>query len=43
MLSLNQQRKEIEKSIQGILKRIKKKYGKNKTEKTMLKLSQTLK
>ena len=43
MLSLNQQRKEIEKSIQEILKRIKKKYGKNKTEKTMLKLSQTLK
>ena len=43
MLSLNQQRKEIEKSIQGILKRVKKKYSKNKTEKTMLKLSQTLK
>lgn len=32
MLSLNQQRKEIEKSIQGMLKGVKKKYGKNKTE-----------
>ena len=37
MLPLNQERKEIEKSIQGILKGVKKKYGKNKTEKTMLK------
>lgn len=43
MLPLNQERKEIEKSIQGILKEVKKKYGKNKTEKTMLKLNQTLK
>ena len=33
MLSLNQQRKEIEKSIQGILKRIKKNMEKIKQRK----------